>query len=499
MNILLICPKPELSTRSVFVPLGILSIATYLIEKGHNVKFIDRSIYKYDVEKIINDFEPGIVGISLMSTKSIPNAIAISKTVKESGIPVVWGGTLTSSVPGLVLKSGAADYVVMGEGEITLLALIDSITNNTPLSEVDGLAFIENGEVVINKYREFADLAKLPVVDWSLIDPSKYFRSYFACEKMLYLYGSKGCPSQCTFCTNKEYNRSTCRKRPIEYILKEIEYLVNTCGMDGIYFTDEYCCKTPTEMREFCDHLKNSGLNFVWGATTKISGFSEKNFKYMYDAGCRWLFFGIESGSKERLEKIKKGINYDKIVETVTNCYNAGIVPITGFIIGFPDETEEELRQTIDLAQKMPFAMHVINIFIALPGSEIYYQLKAEGRLGLSLKVQDVAKFSPFEQVVQNFSNVPTRDLEVIRAFFELSNFTRRKPSKETKSFVLASKIFKERLRDMTRDGILIFFKNFVSTVYFFLKSVFYALFFPRIRKKYSLYTKVTKKIIGRF
>jgi radical SAM superfamily enzyme YgiQ (UPF0313 family) len=495
MNVLLVCPKPELSTRSVFVPLGILSIATYLIEKGHTVKFIDKSIYKYNILQIIKDFQPGIVGISLMSTKSVPDARAISKTAKELGIPVVWGGTLIFSIPGLVLKSGFVDYVVMGEGEITMLALLEAISNNTPLNEVDGLAFIENGQIVINKYREFADLAEFPVVDWSLIDPSKYFRSFFACEKMLYLYGSKGCPCQCTFCTNKEYNRSTCRIRPIGYLLKEIEYLVNNCGLDGIYFTDEFCCKTRPEMHEFCDHLKSTGLNFVWGATTRISGFSKEDFKYMFDAGCRWLFFGIESGSKERLVKIKKGIDYDIIIETVTNCYNAGIVPITGFIIGFPDETEDEIRQTIMLAQKIRFAMHVINIFIPLPGSEIYNQLKADGRLGLKMELQDVAKFSPFEEVVQNFSKVPTRDLEVIRAFFELSDFTRRKPSNDTKSFVLASKVIKERFRDMARDGAMIFFKNFVSTVCFFLKSVFHALFFPRIRKKYGLYTKVTKKL----
>ncbi|MEI6577953.1 MAG: radical SAM protein [Eubacteriales bacterium] len=499
MNVLLVCPKPELSTRSVFVPLGILSIATHLIEKGHTVKFIDRSICKYDVEQVIKDFQPDIVGISLMSTKSVPDALSISKTAKELGIPVVWGGTLIFSIPGLVLKSGFVDYVVIGEGEITMLALINALIEKTPVRFVNGLAFIENGEVVINEHREFADLAELPVIDWSLADPSKYFRSFFACEKMLYLYGSKGCPCQCTFCTNKEYNRSVCRKRPIEYLLKEIEYLVNNCGMDGIYFTDEYCCKTTSEMHEFCDHLKSTGLNFVWGATTKISDFSEEDFKYMYDAGCRWLFFGIESGSKERLVKIKKGIDYDKIVDTVTNCYNAGIVPITGFIIGFPDESEDELRQTIMLAQKMPFVMHVINIFISLPGSEIHNKLKAERRLGLKMELKDLAKFSPFEEVVQNFSNIPTRELEVIRAFFEMSVFTRRKPSNETKSFVLASKVIKEHFRDMTRDGIMIFFKNFYSSVKIFFTLIFYSVFFPKIRKKYGLYSKVTKKVVSKF
>lgn len=218
----------------------------------------------------------------------------------------------------------------------------------------------------------------------------------------------------------------------------------------------------------------------------------------MYDAGCRWLFFGIESGSEERLKAIKKGIAYNKIVETIANCYNAGIVPITGFIIGFPDETEEELRGTIALAQKLPFAMHVINIFTALPGSESYQQLKDEGRLALSLSLQDIAKFSPFEQVVQNFSKVSTKELEVIRSFFEMSNFMRRKPSNQTKSFVLASKVLKERFRDMNRDGPLIFLKNLAGTIAYALKMVAYAYLSPRIRKKYGLYTKATKVVFKR-
>lgn len=499
MKVLFVCPNPELSTRSIFVPLGILSVATYLNKKGHTVKFIDRSVHNYNIKKIIEDFNPGIVGISIMSTKAIRDAKRISETVKSCHIPVVWGGTLVSASPTFMLSSGCMDYVVVGEGELTMLALIDTLNEGTPLREVKGLAFIENGKAVVNDYREFAHPAELPIIDWSLTNPAKYFRSFFACNKMMYLYGSKGCPGQCTFCTNEEYNRSTCRTRPIENLLTEIEHLVTKHGMDGVYFTDEYVCKTKPEMHVFCDHLRNTGLKFVWGATTKINDFSEEDFKYMYDSGCRWLFFGIESGSKERLKLIKKGIAYDKIVKTVANCHLSGIVPITGYMIGFPDETEDELQQTINLALQLPFAMQVINIFIPLPGSELYKTLKAEGRLTLPKSLDEIAAFTPFEEVVQNLSNVSTRDLKIIRAFFMLSVFSRKKPSGQTTSFVLASKVLKEQFRDMTRDGILMFFVNFSKSVGTFLSLLSYVTFYPRARKKYSLYSRVAKRITDKF
>ncbi|HOU10220.1 MAG TPA: radical SAM protein [Clostridiales bacterium] len=495
MNVLLICPKPEISTRSVYVPLGILSVATYLREHGHTVQFTDRSVRVEKLETLISKFKPDIAGLSLMTTKAIRDARLVSETLRAHQIPVVWGGTLVSD-PAFFLKSGYMDFVIKGEGEVTMLALIDALKTGAPFSEIKGLSYIDNGEPVVNEPRELADLADLPVIDWSFTDPSRYFSSFFACNRMLYLYASKGCPCQCTYCTNKDYHRAICRKRPLEYVTREITHLVQAHGMDGVYFTDEYCCKTPDEMFEFCDSLKSIQLPFVWGATTKINGFTVEDFRYMYDAGCRWLFFGIESGSKEMLAKIKKGIAYDLIVETVENCLKAGIVAITAFIAGFPGETEQQLRETVDLAFQMPGAMHVINIFTPLPGSELYQELKNEGKLKPPKSLEEVASLTPFEQVFQNFSNVPSRDLRVIRAFFLFADLFRKKPSKETKPFVLVSKVLREQFRDMSRDGFWMFFPNFAKTFILFLSLLADILCFPHIRKKYRLYTRVTKRII---
>lgn len=493
MNVLLICPKPEISTRTDSAPLGILSIATYLKNNGHTVQFIDREIDKYDVDKIIREFNPGIVGIAVMSTKAIPDALFMCDIAKKHDIPVIWGGTFTSLIPELVLNSSKVDYVAIGEGEITMLELIDFLNGNKSLVDVDGLAYMDNGKITYNRARQFADLAEFPVIDWSLVDPTKYFRGYFGCKKMIYLYGSKGCPGQCTFCMNKEYHRCTYRKRPMAYVIEEIKYLVKNCELDGVYFSDENCCGTKSEMKDFCDKIKLSGLDFVWGCQTRINGFSQEDFKYMYDAGCRWIYFGIESGSKERLARVKKGIVFDKVLWTVTNCYNAGIVSISGFIIGFPGENESELRQTIELAKAMPFTMWAFHHFIPVPGSELYYTLIDEGKYKLPSTLSEMVKMSPADEIIKNFSKIPTRELNVVWTYFMMSTLTRKKPNQMGKPFAFAVKIVREQLLDIAKDGFFGFFKNFALTAKTFLTYIYYFFFFPKIRKKYGLYPDKTK------
>ena len=490
MNILLICPREEVSTRSNSAPLGVLSVATYLKENGHNVIFIDRGIKKYNVKKVIADFRPDLVGIAMMSTKAIRDSLSMCKIFKKHNIPVVWGGTLTSLMPNLVLSSGLVDFVVIGEGEITMLELVNALTHKKPFREIDGLAYFENGEIVVNNDRAFADLSELPVIDWRMVDPSKYFLTYFGCKNMMYLYASKGCPNQCTFCMNKQYHRSTYRKRPLAYVLQEIKYLVECCGLEGVFFTDELCCATIAEMHSFCDTIKSSGIHFVWGCQTRITGFSQKDFEYMYDAGCRWIFFGIESGSKDMLSKIKKGIAYDKIVSTVTNCHRAGIVATIGFIIGFPDETEEDLRQSIALAKEMPFAMRAFQHFTPVPGSELFHSLRAENRYGLPPTLIELAKSSPWDNVTKNLSEIPPKELNVVRTYFMMSTYLGKKPHETSKPFGFAIKIIKERFHDMVKGGAGSFIIRFASTVKTFLTFAYYYSCFPKIRKKYGLYQK---------
>jgi anaerobic magnesium-protoporphyrin IX monomethyl ester cyclase len=486
MKVLLVNPQPKRFFKSLTCPLGILSIATYLIERDHSVKIIDRDVEK-NYRKIISEFNPDIIGISVISNKAIEDAVKFSKIAHTHNIPVVWGGALASIIPETVLESGCVDYVIIGEGEITWEMLLETLDNDMPLNAVNGLAYTESGEIIINKDRVFADLADLPIIDWSLINPSDYFQSLFTAKKMLYLYSAKGCPEQCTFCFNKGFNKCTYRKRPFEYCLEEIKYLVENTEIDGVHFADELWCRNKKEMAENCGELINAGLRIFWGCNARIGVYAKEDFEYMFRAGCRWMFFGVESGSETIQKEIKKRIPLDMVEETVKNCTDAGIAAITSFIIGFPDETEEDIKMTISLAKKIPGAMYDFNFYFPIPGSEMCDKLIEEGRYALPKTLEEYAEILPTEKVQINFSKIPSKELRVIRAYFMWSSFSRKNTTSDTKRYAFTKKAITDAVKGLFGHGI----KNFIITFLFgaemFFTIVSSLLFHPKIRKKYGL------------
>lgn len=488
IRVLLINPKPKRFYKSPASPLGILSVASYLNKRGHAVSIADRSVNKINYKKTIGNLKPDIVGISLISYKSIEDAVKASEAARAKHIPVVWGGALASVIPETVLKHGSADFVVVGEGEITCERLLEALEKNLPLSGIDGLAYTQNGQIKINKDRAFANLADFPVLDWSLVKPSDYFQSLFGAEKMTYLYSAKGCPGQCTFCFNKGFNKCEYRKRPFDYCIEEIQYLVANTALDGVHFADELWCRNRKEMVENCDKLVNSGFRLSWGCNARIGTYTKEDFAYMRRSGCRWMFFGIESGSDRIQKEIKKGIRLDLAQETVNNCVNAGIAAVTAFIIGFPGETADDIKETIALAKKIPEAVYDCNFYFPVSGSEMCEQLAAAGKYRIPETLEEYKNLRPTEKIHKNFSEVPVKELKVIRAWFMWSTFARKQPSSEAKRYAFIKKAAGDALKGLRSNG---FGEGIVSLAYdaqTLFGVVSALLLHPLIRKKYGLY-----------
>lgn len=484
----MINPKPKKYYKSATCPLGILSIATYLNDRNHVVKIIDNTVNYFDYKKIIGEFKPDVVGISVISYKSITDAVKASQVAHAQNIPVVWGGPLASVIPEVVLGHGCVDYVIIGEGEITWEMFLKALEYKTALKNIDGLAYTVQGKVFINKDRAFADLATFPILDWSLVNPSDYFQRLFSARKMLYLYSAKGCPGHCTFCFNESFHKCIYRKRPFEYCIEEMKYLVRSAGLDGVHFADELWCRNKTEMTENCEQIKNAGLNVVWGCNAKIGIYEKEDYKVMYNAGCRWMFFGVESGSESIQAEIQKGISLNKVEKSINNCADAGIVPVTSFIIGFPDETPEQIKETIALAKKIPKAMYDFNFFFPLTGSKMCDKLVSQGKYKIPDTLEAFSKLIPTEKMQINFSKIPTKELKVIRAFFMWSSFTKRDAAPDSEKYGFTKKAIVDAFKGMFGRG----FKNFVVTFIFDVETfsgiVFSLLLYPKIRRKYELY-----------
>ena len=488
MNILFVNPSTSRYARAVSVPLGLLSIATYLQSLGHNVKIFDRTFSKISLDEIICKFKPQLAGISLLSYKGINDSLDVAKKLKKFDVPVVVGGPMASVISEKFLEHDSIDIVSIGEGEHTWSDLADYYDNpNGILNDISGIAYRDSdGTIKYTQDRPFINLAELPPLDWTLIDVPKYFQSSYGCKRMLYLYSAKGCPFSCTFCYNKDFHKSTYRKRPINVLLEEIKFLVENYGMDGVYFADEMWCRTRHEMHEICDSLKSLKLNFVWGCQTRIGVFDKEDFEYMYNSGCRWIFFGIESGSREMLEKINKQIAYDKIIKTFADCRMAQIATIGSFIIGLPGETCEHLRQTVNLIENMDTSLINMNFLALVPGSQMYKDMVSNEQYMQSVTLKEFGRQSPIDKIEYNYSKIPDIDLKVVRAYYMWRSFT-AKDIPGTEKYSFAKKVISDALKSVKTGELISFIVSTYMAGIEFLKTLYYANFFPKIKKKYNI------------
>ena len=486
---MLINPKTEHYTRAITAPLGLLSIASHLEHQGFTVRLYDRTVEKISLEEAFAEFPAELAGVSLVSFLSVYDAEEVSAFLKEKGTPVVWGGPLASELPEAVLKNDCVDAVSLGEGEGTWLELAKAVeAGRRDWSDIAGLALrASDGTTVRTQARPFLDLGTLPDINWRLVDVEKYFQTSYGCKRMLYLYAAKGCPFSCTFCYNKDFHHCTYRKRPLDTLLREIRFLVENYGMDGVYFADELWCRSVKEMHEICDSLKSLHLNFVWGGQTRIGIFGPEDFAYMYDAGCRWIFFGVESGSQEILRRMNKKIAYDKIEQTIAACKSAGIITIASFIIGYPGETVADARQTVELINRLDTHMINLNFFIVVPGADIYYQLIDEGKISAITDLHTIADEDQMQQLEYNYSEIPDLDINVIRSYYMWRSFLSNNIKVDGKRSSFTKKVITDGLKSVKTGNLKEFIASTWSAGTEFLRTGWYANAYPKIKKKYRI------------
>lgn len=387
----------------------------------------------------------------------------------------------------LVLNSSFVDLVSFGEGEETWLELVSCIENGKDYYNIKGIAYKKGGKITKNECRPFSDLKDMPVSDWSLLDVPKCMQSYLGCNRMMYIYSSKGCPCRCAFCSNVVFHKSTHRKRPNEHVITEIKYLIENYALDGVFFSDELWCLKRSDMLDFCYKVHKNNLDFHWGVQLRIGMFNEDNYRIMYEAGCRWIFFGVESGSDEMLRRIHKNIDKNEITPTMDALRKIGITSICSFIIGFPNETAEQLRDTVELIDNTKANLTPIYHFTPLPGTELYDQMILHSRYKAADRLENLAKVIATESIGKNLSAVPGRDLRVIRSWYHWKGFTNKNAYSSGKSFQFAKQTILSGLQAISLKGPVTFLVNGLSALYEFLYVLWYSHAYPDIIKKYYL------------
>jgi len=388
MRILLINPSLHQATtgqyedevekeRGVYPPLGLAYIAAILENKNHEVKIIDCDVtenYRQEITKIFQEFGPRVVGFYAM-TWNYHLASQIAKEIKELNPEVITilGGPNMTCMPGASLKFGQFDFGVISEGEVTIGELIDKLENknNLEFGQILGLAFKQNGEVVINPARPLINsLDDLPYPARHLLPMEKYFDVFSKHKKFATIIATRGCPFNCTFCDRKNRMGRGWRVRSPKNIAEEIKGIIDKYGIREFMFFDDNLIIDKKWANELFARLKN--LNIIWECRERVDMVDESTLRAMKDSGCYRIRFGFESGDNRILKILKKDITVEQSLKCAELCKKIGIEIVGYFIIGAPQETNESIKNTINLALKINPSFALFSKMILIPGSELF-------------------------------------------------------------------------------------------------------------------------------
>lgn len=406
MKIILISP-PSRIMNHYRPPLALMYLAGYLKKNGLETKIIDvtfkdqvrdKNFYKYkggyllniedEIVRRLQTTNTDIAGITCYSPElfEVEHLAERIKSVKP-GIKVIAGGIHPTLRPqDFIYASSFFDFVVIGEGEVSFLELAKAIrSGSTNYKKIKGIGYFDHdsSKVIITESPPLVDnLDEISFPDYEDLDmdfyttPSPYaIRGVLT--KSFYILSSRGCPFSCTFCVSKklrEYysSQNFIRTRSPNSLLHEIQELKGKYKIDSFYFIDDLFTFKKNNVFEFCDLLIKNKSHFIWGCSSKVNTVDYETLQKMRDAGCVQIDFGVEKGSDEALQYLKKSITVNRIKKTFQYCHKLGIRTFANMLINTPGEREKDLQDIVDLVKEIKPEIVSFNIFAPYPGCEIF-------------------------------------------------------------------------------------------------------------------------------
>jgi len=370
MNVLLIYPedraiKEFMSERP---PLGLAYIAAVLEKAKHQVKIIDMNLEELTEDDILKH---DVIGISFLTPfySSVKKVVSRIKSLDKNKIIIV-GGSHPTVMPAEVLKNNDIDVVIVGEGEETIIKIIDAIEKKKDFKKILGISYKNNNKIIHNPIRPLIkDLDKLPLPARHLLKMDRYV-NLIDNEKATTLISSRGCPFNCVYCA--QIWRRTWRPRSPENIIKEMEQVIKEYGIRNFYFYDDLVTLDKKRVIDICKLIINKGLKIKWICTARVDTVDREMLGWMKKSGCISVHYGVETGDPEILKKIKKNITLDQAKNAFKWTKEVGIHSKAYFMMGFPWETRKHIMNTINFSLKLDTDERQYLILIPLPGTEIW-------------------------------------------------------------------------------------------------------------------------------
>jgi anaerobic magnesium-protoporphyrin IX monomethyl ester cyclase len=383
-----------------FALLGLGYLAAILEKNQYEVDVIDCQVLKLSFEDFrseISKRQPDIVGVT-SSTLTYQAALKLVKIAKEACpncITVAGGSHVTFWDDKALEECPELDIVVRREGENTLLELVQRIEAGKVYNDVIGTTCRKEGKIVRNPDRPYIeDLDSLPFPARHLW-PMERFREY---EDILYLATSRGCVYWCEFCTTVRMHGRKYRMRSPKNVVDELELLHKTYGISKFTFCDDAFTVDQPRTEALCTEILKRGLKIEWNCGTRVDMITKELLVKMKEAGCISVWFGVESGSQQVLDAMKKGITPELTTKVLGWVRELGLKPVPNVILGFPGETKKSAWETIKFVEKVaPDDVGFYNVATPFPGTPMYDLVKEKGWL----RVTDFDKYDTTKPIFE--------------------------------------------------------------------------------------------------
>jgi radical SAM superfamily enzyme YgiQ (UPF0313 family) len=384
-------------------PLSLCALAAQTRKHGYDSTIFDAAVLQYSMEGTVKEIlerAPDYLGMTAC-TMAIHSAAQVSQLVKQAapGIKTVIGGPHFTAVPQETMRLYPSfDYGVQGEGEETIIELLESAGSNGSLEKTQGILFRDHDEIVETPRREYIqDLDVLPFPAWDLLPhlPTHYWPAAHYIHRLpaTTITTSRGCAGRCIFCDRSVFqNENRCFSA--DYVVEMMKFLHKTYGIKDIAMGDDNFVIFKKRLPEICAGLIKEDLDLTWSCFARVNQIDRENLKLMARAKCHEISFGIESGSQEQLNFLRKGIRLEHVERDLTWAKAAGLKTNGFFMIGQPRETVDSIKKTIRYAKRIPLDMFQLSFFTPFPGTSVFKTIDKYGEFD-----NDYEKMSAFKIV----------------------------------------------------------------------------------------------------
>lgn len=433
MKILLINVSLRPNSPVKIFPVGLSYIATALKNSGHDFDLIDIDGHRYtdeDVNKMIaaKNYDIVCFGCIVTGYKIAKNLARRIRNLQPQA-KIILGNTVGTSIPQIVLEKTAVDFVVMGEGDRTIVELVECIAKGQCPSAVDGIAFVRDGKFILTKSRDkIKNLDEIDWIDFSLFDTEIYIENMkvqlpdtFPIPREgvrgLPINSARGCIAGCTFCYHA-FQGVPYRKRSTDSVLREAQDLIEKYDVNMIALADELTFYKKNQVRDFAQEILRRGLKFFWACQCRAELFDSEDdletIALMKEAGCYAATFSLESADPAILKAMNKSISVEQFIRQ-SHLFQQGRIPVhTSLVFGYPQETPESIDRTFDICIEAGIYPSS-GFLLPQPGSGMYdyamqngfipdeeaYLLSLGDRQDLRLNLTDMPDEEFIERVMQ--------------------------------------------------------------------------------------------------